>query len=132
GLCTELREAGHEDRIRAATGLLLDPYFSATKMRWLLDHAPAVGEAARARRLAFGTVESWLVHRLTGAHLSDAGNASRTLLLRLDGRDWDESLCALFGVPRDALPEIVDSAGRFGSTRLFGAPIPICGLAGDQ
>src|SRR5690606_41595906 len=86
GLCTELREAGHEDRIRAATGLLLDPYFSATKMRWLLDHAPAVGEAARAGRLAFGTVESWLVHRLAGTHLSDAGNASRTLLLRLDGR----------------------------------------------
>jgi glycerol kinase len=132
GLCAALHQAGHEDAVRARTGLLLDPYFSATKMRWLLDNEPAVAAAARDGRLAFGTVESWLAYKLTGAHLSDIGNASRTLLLALDGNDWDEGLCALFGVPRQALPELTDSAGRFGSTTLFGAPIPICGLAGDQ
>jgi glycerol kinase len=118
--------------VRAKTGLLLDPYFSATKMRWLLDHEPAVADAARDGRLAFGTIESWLVFKLTGAHLSDVGNASRTLLLALDGSDWDPELCALFGVPRPALPRLTDSAGPLGATALFGAPIPICGLAGDQ
>jgi len=131
--CAALREAGHEDAAREATGLLLDPYFSATKMRWLLDHEPAVADAARSGRLAFGTIESWLAFKLTGgAHVSDAGNASRTLLLPLAGAGWDEGLCELFGVPRDALPEVTDSAGTFGTTTLFGAPIPICGLAGDQ
>ena len=131
-LCTALREAGHEDAVREATGLLLDPYFSATKMRWLLDHEPAVAEAARSGRLAFGTVESWLVFKLAGVHLSDAANASRTLLLPLAGASWDEGLCELFGVPVAALPEVTDSAGRFATTSLFGVPIPICGLAGDQ
>ena len=130
--CDELREAGHEAAIRDQTGLLLDPYFSATKMRWLLDNEPAVAEAARAGRLAFGTIESWLVFKLTGEHLTDAGNASRTLLLPLAGASWDAGLGELFGVPREALPEVVDSAGRFASTGLFGAEIPICGLAGDQ
>jgi len=101
-LCAALREDGHEDAVRAKTGLLLDPYFSATKMRWLLDNQPAVAEAARRGRLAFGTVESWLAFKLTGAHISDVGNASRTLLLALDGHDWDGGLCALFGVPRAA------------------------------
>src|SRR5688500_7183229 len=129
--CQQLRESGHEDYVREQTGLLLDPYFSATKMRWLLDNEPAVAAAAGAGRLAFGTVESWLVFQLTGAHLSDAANASRTLLLPLAGASWDEGLCDLFGVPVGALPEVTDSAGRFGSTRLFGAPIAICGLAGD-
>nr|WP_166179795.1 glycerol kinase GlpK [Altererythrobacter segetis] len=132
--CEELRAAGHEDAVRETTGLLLDPYFSATKMRWLLDNEPAVAEAARAGRLAFGTIESWLVFRLTdgAAHVSDAGNASRTLLLPLTGATWDSGLCDLFGVPPAALPEVVDSAGQFGTTALFGAWIPICGLAGDQ
>jgi glycerol kinase len=130
--CEDLRSGGHEDAVRAATGLLLDPYFSATKMRWLLDNAPAVAAAARAGRLAFGTIESWLTFKLTGAHVSDAGNASRTLLLPLAAATWDAGLCELFGVPRGALPDVVDSAGDFGSTTLFGAPIPLCGLAGDQ
>jgi glycerol kinase len=133
GLCERLREAGHEDVVRERTGLLLDPYFSATKMRWLLDNHAVVAEAARAGRLAFGTIESWLVFKLTGgAHLSDAGNASRTSLLPLAGAGWDDDLCELFGVPRAALAEITDSAGPLGGTRLFGAAIPICGLAGDQ
>jgi glycerol kinase len=130
--CTRLREKGHEDAVRAKTGLLLDPYFSATKMRWLLDNEPAVAEAAAAGRLAFGTIDSWLAWKLSGAHLSDVGNASRTLLLALDGTAWDEELCALFGVPHAALPALADSAGPIAATRLFGAPIPICGLAGDQ
>ena len=130
--CAALREGGFEKAVCDQTGLLLDPYFSATKMRWLLDNAPAVADSARTGRLAFGTVESWLAFKLTGVHLSDAGNASRTLLLPLADASWDAGLCELFGVPAAALPEVTDSVGRFGSTRLFGAPIPICGLAGDQ
>jgi glycerol kinase len=131
-LCEELRAAGHEDAVRAKTGLLLDPYFSATKMRWLLDNEPAVRGAAERGALAFGTIDSWLVYKLTGAHLSEAGNASRTLLLPLVGTSWDEGLCELFGVPIAALPEVVDSAGDLGATGLFGAPIRVTGIAGDQ
>ncbi|MFT4027582.1 MAG: glycerol kinase [Novosphingobium sp.] len=129
--CTRLREAGREADVQGKTGLLLDPYFSATKMHWLLDNVPAV--RAAGERLAFGTVESWLVCKLTGgAHLTDATNASRTSLLSLAGASWDTGLCDLFGVPLAALPEVVDCAGQFGTTHLFGAPIPITGLAGDQ
>ncbi|MDE1917051.1 MAG: glycerol kinase [Sphingomonadales bacterium] len=131
--CEAMRDAGHEAMVARKTGLVLDPYFSATKMRWMLDHCPALREAGDA--LAFGTVESWLVWKLTGGlHISDASNASRTMLMALDGTDWDDDLLALHGVPRAALPEIVDTAGQFGHTapELFGAPIPICGLAGDQ
>ena len=131
--CAALREAGHEPAVQQATGLLLDPYFSATKMRWLLDHEPAVAAAAVAGRLAFGTIESWLTFKLAGgAHVSDASNASRTLLLPLTGASWDADLCDLFGVPPAALPEVVDTSGALGVTELFGAPIPICGMAGDQ
>ncbi len=133
--CNTLREAGHETAVQAATGLLLDPYFSGTKMRWLMENAPAVRDAATTGRLALGTVEDWLVFKLTGgAHLTDASNASRTLLLPLAGADWDEGLCDLFGVPRAALGEVVDNAGRFGVTdpALFGRAMPITGLAGDQ
>ncbi|MFC7499709.1 FGGY family carbohydrate kinase [Enterovirga sp. GCM10030262] len=129
--CGALKEAGHEAALQATTGLLLDPYFSATKIAWAMDHWPqlrAVGDD-----LAVGTVESWLVHRLTGGlHVSDATNASRTALMDIDSGRWDDGLIDLFGVPRAALPEIVDCAGRFGETILFGAPIPICGMAGDQ
>ncbi|MBO9601789.1 MAG: glycerol kinase GlpK [Novosphingobium sp.] len=133
--CAELRAAGHEPAVQDRTGLLLDPYFSGTKMRWLIENEPAVAEAARAGRLALGTVESWLVFKLTGGgHLSDASNASRTLLLPLEGASWDEGLCELFGVPRAALPEVTDNAGAFGATlpEWFGHPIPIAGMAGDQ
>ncbi|MDE2435829.1 MAG: glycerol kinase [Sphingomonadales bacterium] len=133
--CAALKERGLESAVQASTGLLLDPYFSATKMRWLIDNIPAVAEAAGAGRLALGTVEDWLVARLTGgAHLTDASNASRTLLLPLAGSSWDDGLCDLFGVPRAALGEVVDCAGNFGSTDpvLFGGAIPICGMAGDQ
>ncbi|MFY7836897.1 MAG: glycerol kinase [Novosphingobium sp.] len=131
--CRALREAGHEATVQAATGLLLDPYFSASKMAWILENVSEA--AALGPRLAFGTVESWLVWNLTGGlHISDVTNASRTMLMALTGQGWDEGLCDLFGVPGSALPEIVPSAGLFGETRadLFGAPIPITGLAGDQ
>jgi len=133
--CDVLREAGHEPHVQQATGLLLDPYFSATKMRWLVDNVPAVGEAAASRRLALGTVESWLVFKLTGgAHLTDASNASRTSLLPLSGASWDAGLCDLFGVPLSALPEVVDNAGPIAEAQAehFGAALPITGLAGDQ
>lgn len=133
--CAALKEQGREPAVQAATGLLLDPYFSATKMRWLIDNVPAVAEASRAGRLALGTVEDWLVFKLSGgAHLTDASNASRTLLLALTGASWDEGLCDLFGVPRAALGEVVDNAGHFAATdpALLGRAIPITGLAGDQ
>lgn len=135
-MCERLRSEGAEPLVQARTGLLLDPYFSGTKMRWLLDHEPAVAKAARQGRLALGTIESWLVWKLTGGnrHLTDASNASRTLLLALDGADWDEDLLALFGVPRAALPQVTDSLGHFGEALpgLLGASVPIRGLAGDQ
>ena len=130
-LCGALKEAGHEAALQATTGLLLDPYFSATKIAWAMDHWRQL--RAAGDDLAVGTVESWLVHRLTGGlHVSDATNASRTALMDIDSGRWDDGLIDLFGVPRAALPEIVDCAGRFGETILFGAPIPLCGMAGDQ
>ena len=113
--CRHLREQGHEDRVQRETGLLLDPYFSATKMRWIMDHVPQAPELGD--RLAMGTVESWLVWKLTGGlHVSDATNASRTLLMPLAGRDWDSGLCDLFGVPRAALGEIVPCTGSIAAT----------------
>ncbi len=130
--CAELRDAGHEPAVQARTGLLLDPYFSATKIGWALDHWPAL--RAAGSRLCIGTIESWLVFKLTGGlHVSDATNGSRTQLMSLDG-GWDDGLCELFGVPRIALPEIVDCAGPIGFTlpEHFGEPIAIAGMAGDQ
>ncbi len=139
-LCLSLREAGHEAMIQQRTGLRLDPYFAATKMRWMLDNVPAVKAAADAGTLAFGTVESWLVWQLTGGHkgagvhITDASNASRTLLLALDAPQFDPELCALFGIPPATLPRVVDMAGALGETDpdLFGSAIAITGLAGDQ
>ncbi|GAA4034389.1 glycerol kinase GlpK [Sphingomonas rosea] len=128
--CKALADAGHERLVRQRTGLRLDPYFSATKMAWMLTHEPAVALAGAT--LAFGTVESWLAFKLTGEHVTDVSNASRTLLLDLAGDDWDEELLALFGVPRRALPRIVATAGPVGATRLFGRAIPLTALVGDQ
>ena len=133
--CQALREAGHEKEVFRRTGLLLDPYFSATKMRWLIENEGDVAAAASAGRLAFGTVESWLVAKLSGGeHISDASNASRTLLLGLDDHGFSHELCDLFGVPADALPRVVDTHGELALTNpaLLGAAIPICGLVGDQ
>jgi len=133
--CTTLRDAGEEPAVQQATGLLLDPYFSATKMRWMIKNDDVVASAASTGRLAFGTVESWLVWKLTGgAHVSDASNASRTLLLELAGAQFEEGLCDLFEVPRAALPEVVDNSGALAACdpQWLGAAIPIAGLAGDQ
>jgi glycerol kinase len=129
--CAALKEQGHEAAVQAKTGLLLDPYFSGSKIGWALANWPQLKEAGD--RLAVGTVESWLVWKLTGGlHVTDATNASRTALMAIGSGGWDDGLLALFGVPRAILPEIVDCAGRLGETNLFGAPIPICGMAGDQ
>ena len=133
--CAKLKESGQEAEVQARTGLLLDPYFSATKMRWLLDNDEAVRGANERGDLAFGTVESWLVFKLAqGAHVSDASNASCTLLLPLDEGQFDAGLCDLFGVPRSSLPRVVDTHGPLAecSSEWFGRAIPICGLVGDQ
>lgn len=132
-MCAALKQAGHEAMVQGRSGLLLDPYFSASKMAWMLEHRPELRAAGDA--LAFGTIESWLIFRLTGGlHISDASNASRTMLMALDGKGWDDALTGLFGIDTAWLPEIVDNAGHYGATRpeLFGAAIPICGSAGDQ
>jgi glycerol kinase len=123
-----------EARVQARTGLLLDPYFSATKIRWALDNWPMVADAARTGRLALGTVESWLIWNLSGgqAHVTDATNASRTLLMDLSTCRWDDSLIHLFGVPAAALPAIVDCAAALATARVAGREIPITGAAGDQ
>ena len=127
--CRVLAGDGHEAMVQARTGLLLDPYFSGSKIGWAMDQWPALREAGD--RLAVGTIDSWLVWKLTGAHVTDATNASRTALMSLDG-DWDDELIALFGASRPALPEIVDCAGPIGETTLFGGRIAITGMAGDQ
>ncbi len=130
-LCRQLKDAGKEPGVQARTGLLLDPYFSGTKIAWALKHSPALLDAGH--RLAVGTVESWLVWKLTGgAHITDATNASRTLMMDLGSGQWDDGLLGMFGVTRAMLPEIVDCAGIFGQTSHFGGSIPITGLAGDQ
>ncbi len=134
--CAGLKAGGHEAAVREKTGLLLDPYFSGTKMRWLLDHVDAVKDAATRGTLALGTVESWLVWKLSGgkSFITDAANASRTLLLPLAGGSWDEELCELFGVPLSALGQVVDNYGPLATTEetVLGGEIPITGMAGDQ
>ena len=136
GHCDRLRAAGHADLIRARSGLELDAYFSATKLAWLLDHVPDARRRAEAGELAFGTLDSWLVWQLTGGtrHVTDPSNAARTMLFNLHSLAWDDTLLDLFAIPRTLLPEVVDTAGVLGATRpdLFGAPIPIAALAGDQ
>ncbi len=134
--CTELKEAGHEPAFTRKTGLLLDPYFSGTKITWLLDNVPDARLKAEAGELAFGTVDSFLLWRLTGGrvHASDATNASRTLLFDIHRGQWDDELCRLLRVPKSLLPQVRDSSGDFGATdpSLFGRAIPIRGIAGDQ
>ncbi|HEX8622056.1 MAG TPA: glycerol kinase GlpK [Allosphingosinicella sp.] len=132
-MCAALKAQGHEETVQAKTGLLLDPYFSASKIAWAIAHWPEV--AAAGDDLCVGTVESWLVFKLTGGlHVSDSTNASRTALMDIGAGRWDEDLLGLWGVPSPALPEIVDCAGPLGETLAehFGAPIAIAGMAGDQ
>ena len=134
--CEELRQLGHTEEIRATTGLVVDPYFSATKLSWLLDNV--TGARARAERgeLCFGTVDSFLLYRLTAgaSHLTDATNASRTQLYDLQAGDWSDQMLRLHNIPRKLLPQVRDCVSDFGTTApsLFGAPIPIYGVAGDQ
>ncbi len=132
--CEALRQLGREPAITAKTGLLLDPYFSATKIAWILDRVAGAREMAKAGRLAFGTVDSFLLWRLTGGkvHATDATNAARTLLFDIRRGAWDEGLCEQFGIPMALLPQVRDCAGDFGTTELFGGPIRILGVAGDQ
>ena len=131
--CAEIKQAGHEKAVTEKTGLLLDPYFSATKIAWLLDHLDGARQAANAGKLAAGTIDSWLLWNLTGgAHLTDATNASRTALFNIHSQAWDDDLLDLFGIPASLLPEVVDNHGAFGTTDLFGDPLPITGMAGDQ
>ncbi|MFV0474339.1 MAG: glycerol kinase GlpK [Pikeienuella sp.] len=135
-LCDDLKKAGHEPMFTGKTGLLIDPYFSATKLAWLLDHVEGAREAAAAGDLLFGTVDSYLIWRLTGGrvHATDATNAARTMLYNIHEGRWDGDLLKLLNIPAAMLPEVRDSADDFGETRpdLFGRPIPICGVAGDQ
>jgi glycerol kinase len=133
-MCASLRAAGREPNLTQKTGLLLDPYFSATKIAWLLDHVDGARAAAAQGRLCFGTVDSFLLWRLTGGklHATDATNAARTLLLDIHHARWDAELTDLFGVPQSLLPEVRDCAGDFGTTGLFGGNIRILGVAGDQ
>lgn len=134
--CRALKAEGHEPHVAARTGLLLDPYFSGTKVGWLLDHVPGARARAEKGELAFGTIDTWLIYNLTGGkvHATDVTNASRTLLLDLSTLTWSEQMLALFNVPRALLPDVRDSAGDFGETQqdLFGVSIPIRGVAGDQ
>ena len=134
--CAELRTAGHDPLVTAKTGLLLDAYFSGTKLKWLLEHVPGAREKAMAGKLCFGTVDSFLLWRLTGGkeHATDATNASRTMLFNIHENCWDKELLALLDIPASLLPEVRDSSADFGSTdpALFGAAIAIGGIAGDQ
>ncbi|MGB0412607.1 MAG: glycerol kinase GlpK, partial [Pikeienuella sp.] len=136
GTCAQLRAEGAEEMVSAKTGLLLDPYFSATKIAWLLDSVDGARARAEAGELAFGTVDSWLIWRLTGgtSHVTDATNASRTMLYNIHDGGWDDDLLRLFGVPKAMLPRVLDCAADFGVTdeAVLGASVPIRGVAGDQ
>jgi glycerol kinase len=135
-LCAQLKVDGVEPDVTARTGLLLDPYFSGTKAAWMLDQVEGARARAEAGKLAFGTVDSWLVWKFTGgrAHVTDATNASRTLLYNIRQGEWDDELLRLLRIPRAMLPDVKDSAAMFGTipASVFGADIPICGIAGDQ
>ncbi|MBP5571731.1 MAG: glycerol kinase GlpK [Bacteroidales bacterium] len=134
--CDELRAKGLTEKIRSKTGLILDPYFSGTKVRWILENVPGAREKANAGKLRFGTVDSWLVWNLTGGrhHVTDVSNASRTLLFNIHTLEWDEEMLELLGVPRSMLPEVKSSSEVYGYThaRIFSFDVPIAGIAGDQ
>lgn len=135
-LCDAVRCAGDEETVTAATGLVIDPYFSASKLRWILDQVPGARTQAEAGQLAFGTIDSFLLWRLTGGmvHATDVTNASRTMLFNIHTQQWDAQLLEIFQIPPSLLPEVKDCAADFGMTspELFGVPLPIGGVAGDQ
>nr|WP_217346173.1 glycerol kinase GlpK [Noviherbaspirillum sp. L7-7A]MBV0880561.1 glycerol kinase GlpK [Noviherbaspirillum sp. L7-7A] len=133
-ICDALREAGHADLFQRKTGLVLDAYFSGTKVKWLLDNVPGARERAERGELAFGTIDSWLISKLSGLHVTDASNASRTLMFNIHSLEWDEELLEILGIPASMLPRVVPSSCVVGHTHaaLFGAALPIAGIAGDQ
>ncbi|MBD3668753.1 MAG: glycerol kinase, partial [Kangiella sp.] len=135
-LCARLKEEGKETRVQEKTGLLLDPYFSGTKLAWLLDKVEGARDRARKGELCFGTIDSWLVFKLTGGavHATDATNASRTLLFNIDTQDWDNEILGWFDIPRTLLPEVKDCSADYGACvpAHFGEALPITGIAGDQ
>ncbi|WP_417518584.1 glycerol kinase GlpK [Marinobacter sp.] len=135
-LCTKLKTDGHESAVVERTGLLIDPYFSATKIAWILDNVEGARTRAEAGELAFGTIDSWLLWNLTGgrSHYTDASNASRTALFNIHEQRWDDELLSLFRVPRSLLPDVLDSAADYGETepQWLGAPVMVAGIAGDQ
>jgi len=132
--CEELKKKGYEKLVQEKTGLLLDPYFSATKISWILDHVPGAREKAKRKELAFGTVDSWLLWKLTDGkvHCTDVTNASRTMLFNIHSLQWDRELLEIFKIPFDLLPEVRSSSEIYGKTTLFSSSIPISGIAGDQ
>ncbi|RYG97719.1 MAG: glycerol kinase, partial [Alphaproteobacteria bacterium] len=134
--CLALNRAGHGEMVAHRTGLLIHPYFSATKITWLLDNVDGLRERAEAGEIAFGTIDSFLIHKLTGGrtHATDASNASQTTLFNIESNDWDPELLDLFDVPAAILPEVKDSADDFGMTEpgILGAPVPIFGVIGNQ
>ncbi|MBT6457549.1 MAG: glycerol kinase GlpK [Gammaproteobacteria bacterium] len=134
--CVKLKNQGHEQTIKGKTGLILDPYFSATKIGWILDHVNGARDLAEQGKLAFGTIDSFLIWRLTDGkvHATDATNASRTSLFNIHTQNWDEELLKIFNVPKNMLPDVLDSAADFGITteQAIGVEIPVCGVAGDQ
>jgi glycerol kinase len=133
--CDELRVQGHESMVRTRTGLVLDPYFSGTKIEWLLQHVDGLAQRAAEGRAVFGTIDSWVTFKLTGEHVTDQSNASRTLLYDISKGAWDDELCAMLDVPQRALPQVLPSIGEFGVTRpdaLHGHAVPVAGVAGDQ
>jgi len=134
--CDDLKSSGHEERVTALTGLLLDPYFSATKLRWILDHVDGAREKAVRGELAFGTIDTFLLWNFTGgrSHATDATNASRTMLFNIHTQQWDDSLLKLFDIPLSILPEVKDCSADFGATadHLLGTSLPIAAIAGDQ
>ena len=133
-LCEALAAAGHQPEITRRTGLLLDPYFSGTKLAWLLDHLPRARERAARGELAFGTIDSWLAWKLSGGteHITDVTNASRTLLFNIHSGDWDDALLSLLRIPRACLPRILPSSGALAQALLDGERVPVAGIAGDQ
>ena len=136
GICSKLKQAGYEDLISEKTGLVLDSYFSGTKIKWLLDNVDGSRANAEKGELAFGTIDSWLLWKLTGGsiHSTDYTNASRTMLFNIDEKKWDNELLQILKIPKNLLPEVNNSSGKFGKTdkQLFGEAIPITGIAGDQ
>src|SRR5207244_3908753 len=134
GICDDLRAAGHAPLFARKTGLVLDAYFSGTKLKWLLDHVPDARSRAARGALAFGTVHSWLIWKLSGGskHVTDVSNASRTLLFDIHAGDWDDELLALLDIPRAVLPAVVPSSGVCAETAIQGSVVPIAGIAGDQ